>query len=207
MSQLTIESEVKQGWSEAQLRQALAQLGYAHAKNSDCKTFPAHFKTSLDKLKTQQNQTEGKAISSALSAPPTDDDVLAVAEQANIELDVVMQAAQNCQTLSFLVKWAEEYQAQKSAIEQEEAELAIRESVTRRIELEKLTQKEKELQERLVSALAPSTSTIPSVSSIEKMLGVEIPEPVRNLAASDYTAEKAPDFLLQARSLLKLSTK
>lgn len=134
----------------------------------------------------------------------TDDEILAVAERTNIELDVVMQAAQKCQTLSFLVKWAEEYQSQKSAIEQEKASLAIKESVSRHIELENLTHQEKDLQARLVSALTPTSSTIPSVSDIEKMLGIETPESARSLAKSDYTGEEAPDFLLQARSLIKI---
>lgn len=140
--------------------------------------------------------------SSALSAAPTDDDVLAIAESSNIELDVVMQAAENCNTLRLLVMWAEEYQRQKAEIQEEKAVVAIKESVKRRIELEKLTEKEQELQERLVSALTPGASTTPSIGDIEKMLGITTPDSVKNLAKSKYTEDKAPDFLSKARELL-----
>lgn len=206
---ITIESEVKQGWDESQLRNALAQLGYGQAKNPGCKEFPAHFKSSLDKLKNQQAQSEQKAIgtNSALAAAPTDDDVLTIAEQSNIDIDVVMQAAANCETLRLLVLWAEEYQRQKAEIEEEKVIEDIRESVKRRIELEKLTGTEQQLQERLLSALTPSTNSRPSVASIEKMLGIETPESVRKLAKSSYSGDKAPDFLSQARELLKATTK
>jgi hypothetical protein len=146
---------------------------------------------------------KSQSTTSALAAPPTDDDVLAIAEGSNIELDVVMQAAENCNTLRLLVMWAEEYQRQKSEVQEEKAIEAIRESVKRRIELEKLTQKEQELQERLVSALTPAASATPSISDIEKMLGIETPESVRNLAKSKYIDAKAPDFLSQARRLLQ----
>lgn len=141
--------------------------------------------------------------SSALSAAPTDDDVLAIAENSNIELDVVMQAAENCNTLRLLVMWAEEYQRQKAEIQEEKATQAIRESVKRRIALEKLTEEEQELQERLVSALTRRANTKPSIGDIEKMLGIATPESVKNLAKSKYTEDKAPDFLSKARELLK----
>lgn len=147
-----------------------------------------------------------QSTSSALSAAPTDDDVLAIAENSNIELDIVMQAAENCNTLRLLVMWAEEYQQQKAEIQEARAITAIKESVKRRIELEKLTEKEQELQERLVSALTPATNSTPAISDIEKMLGIETPESVKVLAKSNYGA-KAPDFLLKARELLKTSGK
>jgi ketopantoate reductase len=141
--------------------------------------------------------------SNELAAPPTDSAAIDIAIETNIDLEIVEKAAQQCQTLETLVMWAEEYQRQKATQEEEELAKSIQESVKRRLDLERLTKAQKDLQERLVVALSTPKANRPSIAEIEKLLGIETPEAVKQIAKTSYT-EEVPDFLETAKSLLKL---
>lgn len=125
-------------------------------------------------------------ISDTLLAP-TDDDILNLAETTGVELNAIMQAAEQVETLGQLVLWVEEYKRQQS-------ERQIRESVRRRLDLEELASQKQQLSDRLVAAI---NKKAPDTDQIAKTLGLELPPEVNNLAQPDSDWQK--DFLSMAR--------
>lgn len=124
----------------------------------------------------------------------TDDQILDVAVNTGIDLDVVMNAAAHVADLEALVKWVEVYK-------ELEDEQAIRDSAKEQFELDQLQKKEKQLGERLTAAL---NKTPVKTSVIRERLGVSVPQSVTKLGNWDGKAdsENAPDFLKTARAAI-----
>lgn len=201
---VTIQSVVDEGWNEAELRSNLAQLGYATAKNPQCTTFPVSFKPALNRLKSKgvsqsPSQQKGIAPDSAIVVnTPTDDEALNIACETGIELDIVLQAAKEVDSLELLVIWAEEYQQKKLA---KQLKRQISQSVDRQIQIEDLEDKRENLESRLRDALTLQNLDI---AGLEKRLGVKVPESLAQLAANQKAGEE-PDFLKDkdGRSILE----
>lgn len=128
-------------------------------------------------------------------APPTDDQVLALAESAGVDLDAVMQAAERLGELEALVLWVESYQELVH-------DQRIKDNAKQQFEIDRLEGKEQELASRLSAAVnRPS----PNFQEIYDRLGIKTPQTVTELATWDGTpdGESEPDFLRNARSALK----
>jgi hypothetical protein len=124
----------------------------------------------------------------------TDDDILAVAANTGVDLDVVMNAAAHVADLEALVKWVEVYK-------EFEDEQAIRDSAREQFELDQLRKKESQLGERLTAALNKSPV---NTNLIRERLGVVVPKTVTKLGKWDgkVDSENAPDFLKPAREAI-----
>lgn len=204
---VTIESMLSQGWSETDLRNALAQLGYSDAKS--CNAFPAQFKGALDKIKASQSQPTTKTIEGESSlAAQTQDALLDVAVDTNIELDQVLVAYQQLGSLKKVLKWATLLQQKRREQEEAEEEVAIEASVDRYLEMEKLTKETAEVKQKLAEVFTPVAAPRTSVKDVERMVGVAIPSTVQDLAKTDLSAKgETPDFLKLFQEQFKAQAK
>jgi ribosome biogenesis GTPase A len=151
--------------------------------------------TALPQAKTNNENNQGSEhVEEATTLAVTDDDILDVAANTGVDLDVVMNAAAHVADLEALVKWVEVYK-------ELEDEQAIRDSAREHFELDQLRKKESQLGDRLTTAL---NRTPVNTSLIRERLGVTIPSSVTKLGNWDgkVDSENAPDFLKSARSAI-----
>jgi hypothetical protein len=196
-----------------------ALLELSETLSSQGKAVPQDIKNA-DKTKTiskaslqilRDSQQQPNAIAGATESEPdeiveageltiTDDAIESLAADKNIDLFVVIDAAEKVQNLALLVQWAEEYQRQKLEIEKQEQDEAIKESVSQQIRTEKLKKQEDELKQRLINALNPVNKKPFDVKQVERMLNIQVPESVKQMASYNLDSEdNVPDFLKQAR--------
>lgn len=122
----------------------------------------------------------------------TDDEILDIAANTGVELDVLMNAAAHVADLEALVRWVEIYK-------ELEDEQAIRESAKEQFEIDQLRKKESQLGDRLNTALEkPSINT----NLIRERLGVKVPQTVTELGKWDgkVGSKNEPGFLKSVRA-------
>lgn len=145
--------------------------------------------TSLTALPAAQKAKSGN-VHSHLAV--TDDEILDVAANTGVDLDVVMSAAAHVADLEALVKWVEIYK-------ELEDDQVIRDSASEQFKLDQLRKKESELGDRLNTALnkAPVNTNL-----IRERLGVTVPKSITKLGNWDGKPETVgePDFLKSARA-------
>jgi hypothetical protein len=124
----------------------------------------------------------------------SDDEILDIAVQTGVDLDVVMNAAAHVENFEALVLWVEAYK-------ELESEQAIKDSAKQQFELDQLRKKESELTERLNSALA---KTPVNTALIRERLGVQVSKSITKLGKWDGKTDSkdAPDFLKSARTAI-----
>lgn len=126
------------------------------------------------------------------SLAPTDDEILEVAESTGVDLEVVLSAAAHVENLEALVRWVEAYK-------ELESEQAIKDSARQQFEIDQLRKKERELGERLNTAINKPKLNI---NTIRQQLGMKVPTAVTKLGKWDGKPESQnePDFLKAART-------
>jgi hypothetical protein len=142
---------------------------------------------------SRNGQSSGR-VENKSSLAVTDDEILEIAENTGVDLDVVMSAAEHVQSLEALVYWVEAYK-------ELEFEQAIKDSARQQFEIDQLRKKEQELGERLNTAL---NKPPPNVDAIRQQLGVKVPQSVTNLGKWDGKpgSSNEPDFLKKARAAM-----
>jgi hypothetical protein len=142
----------------------------------------------------ENNESQQGSVQEPAALAVTDDEILDIAVNTGVDLDVVMNAAAHIADLEALVKWVEVYK-------ELEDEQTIRDSAREQFELDQLRKKESQLGERLNSAL----NKIPiNTGLIRQRLGVNVPQSITKLGNWDGKADSknAPDFLKSAQAAI-----
>lgn len=142
----------------------------------------------------ENNGSQQGSVQEPAALAVTDDEILDIAVNTGVDLDVVMNAAAHIADLEALVKWVEVYK-------ELEDEQTIRDSAREQFELDQLRKKESQLGERLNSAL----NKIPiNTGLIRQRLGVNVPQSITKLGNWDGKADSknAPDFLKSAQAAI-----
>lgn len=163
------------GSEPADVINMLIQEGLTEASNPNFTMVPAKYvlnilgeEATIPPVLSPIQEPQLEPVSLAI----TDDHILDLAEKSGVELDVLIQAAEQVETLGHLCLWVEEYKRTK-------AELSIKESVQRRIAAEQLAKEQQKLGERLEAAIA---KPMPDTAKIEQSLGLELPTEIEDLA-------------------------